>query len=66
MTVPVVFDLETGGEPFPLGRYDHTDEDAVIYYTAAGDRRMAPCDCVQIVEVDVFAPAVALLKGAKP
>jgi hypothetical protein len=53
VTVRVVFDLETGLAPFPLGVYDRTDEDVIVYRTSSGREYRAPDDCVAVVSVTV-------------
>lgn len=54
MTTLVVFDIEDPRGPMPLGIYERTDEDVVIYLTSHAGYRAAPCDCVKLVPVDVF------------
>lgn len=54
--VPVVFDLESGPVPVPIGIYARTEEDVVVYQKPGGTYSSAPADCVQVVDVDVFAP----------
>jgi hypothetical protein len=57
--VLVVFDLESNDAPFPLGVCIAVEEDQIRYLDAQGRYRYAPCDCVQIVPVDVLARAEA-------
>jgi hypothetical protein len=52
-TIDVVIDLESD-PPQALGNYVRTDEDTVIYRRPAGDNGYAPCDCVQVISVELF------------
>ena len=56
-TVPVVFDMESGDTPVPLGTYDGYDEELIIYARPTGGYGQALSDCVQVVYVEV--PCVA-------
>lgn len=63
MTTAVVFDMEDARGPMPLGVYERTDEDVVIYLTSHAGYRAAPADCVKVVDVDVCAPVAQLSPG---
>ena len=63
MSTHVVFDIEDPVGPMPLGIYERTDEDVVIFRTSHAGFRAAPADCVQIVAVDVFPAPVQLHAG---
>lgn len=53
--IPIVFSTDDD-PPWPLGRYDRTDEETVVYHDSAGDERYAPADCVKIIRVTVNVP----------
>lgn len=59
MIVKVVFSLEHGPAPVPLGVYLSTVEDSIRYATVTAGARWAPADCVVVVDVDVMALAAA-------
>lgn len=63
MSTHVVFDIEDPRGPMPLGVYERTDEEVVIYRTSHAGYRAAPADCVQVVAVDVFNPVAHLSPG---
>jgi hypothetical protein len=54
-TVRVVFDIESN-PPMPLGLYERTDEDVVIYLNPTGRFAQAPADCVTVISVDPVSP----------
>jgi len=51
--VAVVFDVESGPTPVPLGTFVSVDEEAVVYRTADDKQGVAPSDCVLVVNVEV-------------
>ena len=61
--IPVVFDLES--DPLrPLGTYLRMEEDSVLYRDPYGFRKVAPADCVKIVNVDLFPERLGVSTAA--
>jgi len=59
--IPVVFNLEA--DPIdPIGTYTGMEEDMVLYRDPYGFRKMAPADCVKVVDVNLFPEAAQILR----